>query len=234
MGIVQENVGDSGTDTPATIDATLPAATTAGAGRWVILVVASDATVNTPAGFSLDRSQVNNAGHYHFRKAAANGETSWTVTPTSAAATAWYVAEVNELDASAPLDQVTSLGTGASGTTQSTGTTGTTTQADELVFASFSLSVSGETTLTVDSYTNSFVERGDTHTDKAAGTDICLAVAAKQVAATGTQECTATYNVPGARTGIIVTYKLAEATPPSAAPAPLVAPSAAVARAATW
>lgn len=213
MAIVQQNSGNTGSAAPSSVDATLGAATTAGSGRYVIIIVSSDATVNTPSGFSVDRSQVNNAGHYVFRKSAANSETTWTITPTSAAATCWWVAEISGLDASSPLDQVQSQGTGSSGTTQSTGTTGTTTQATELAIASFSSSVANQTTVTGSGYTNSFVEQADTFTNRAgAATDVGLAVATKDLSATGTQECTVTWSVAVDRTGIMVTYKATAGT----------------------
>jgi hypothetical protein len=210
VGIVQENAGTTGTGTPASVDATLPAPTTAGAGRFVVIIVTCDNVVDTPAGFSIDRSQVNNAGHYHFRKAAADAEDTWTITPAAGAATCWYVAEVEDLD-STPLDQVNSTGTGSSGTTQATGDI-TTTVDDELIFVSYSCSVSNETLVQVTAYDPAtFVENADVFTEKASGTDVGLAVATRTVAATGTYGCTATWDVPVARTAIIVSYKLAPA-----------------------
>lgn len=213
MGIVQELSGNTGaTTSPTTFNATLPAPTTAGSGRYLVIVVACDNVVDTPPGFVVDEDQVNNAGHYVFRKSTANSESSWAITPGSGGgAAAWYAAELNELDASSPLDANahTSLGTGSSGSTQSTGTTGTPTVDDLLMIASFSMSTSGETDVNADAFTNDYVERADQFTEKVSGTDIGLYVAAKEISAAVAQECTVTYSASGARTGIMVGYKIA-------------------------
>src|SRR3954465_7232314 len=92
--VVQETTGTTTTATPTSYSVTLPSATTGGA---VLIIVNSDATVSTPAGFTLDASQVFNNGHYVFRKASSTGETSWTVTPGGAASGVWWVAEISGL-----------------------------------------------------------------------------------------------------------------------------------------
>ncbi len=205
--VAQEAGGTSGALAPATYAVTLPGPTTN--GNLVVIIVASDATVGTPSGFTLDRSQVNSNGHYHFSKVTAGAETIFTVTPNSSAAGVWYVAEISGLAASAT-DQVVSSGSGSADTVRSTGITGTTAQADELAFASFGSSTVG-TASTFGAETNSFTERITDQVTTTGGTNIGLAVASKVLSATGTVECTATVDGGGSAksTGVLVTYKVA-------------------------
>jgi hypothetical protein len=209
---VQENSGDTAATTaPASYAVTLGAATTL--GNQLIIIIVSNATVNTPAGFALDKSQVNNDGHYVYRKATAAGETSWTVTPTTADSGCWYVAEISGLTAS-PLDQVISTGAGTASTTRSTGTTPTTTQADELLLASWGSSSAVNPAPSWSGETNSFVEEiTDRRTTRTSGTNVGLAVASRIVAATGAYESTATASQSTTSTGILVTYKIAAVAP---------------------
>lgn len=204
---VQELGGTSGATAPATYSVTLPGPTTN--GNLVVIVVASDATVATPAGFALDKSQVNSNGHYHWSKVTTGGETGWTVTPNSSAAGCWYAAEISGLAAS-PTDQVASTGSGTGATTRSTGTTGTTAQAAELAIASWGASTVG----TADSWggqTNGFAERITDQGTTTGGSNIGLSVAALVLSATGAVESTATADGGQApkSTGIVVTYKVA-------------------------
>lgn len=207
MAVVQHNAGNTGTLTPASTDATLPVGTTA--GNTVLLIVSADATVATPSGFVLDRSQVNNNGHYVFRRAAAGaGETSWTITPSSSASVAWAVLELSALTAS-PLDGVASEGAGFGVSSRGTGTTGVTAQADELAVASIGLSIGGGSSNSVSSWSDSFAELRDTITTKASGTNVGVAVAVRTLTATGAYTSTATLAGISAATGIITTYKTA-------------------------
>lgn len=212
MGIVQQKSGNTGAAAaPTTFNATLDAATVAGSGRYLVIVVACDNVVPTPSGFTLDEDQVNNAGHYVFRKSAVDSETSWAIAPGSGGgAAAWWALELSQLDPSSPLDANahTSQGTGASGNTWSTGTTGTPTQDDLLMIASYSASVSGETDINATGFSNDYVEQIDEFTTKSSGTDIGLYGAVKTISAAAAQECTVTLDASAARTGIMVGYKL--------------------------
>jgi hypothetical protein len=203
----QESSGTSGATAPASYPVTLPGGTTS--GSLVVIVVASDATVTTPAGFNLDKSQVNSNGHYVFSKVTAGGETGWTVSPTSSAAGCWYVAEISGLTATS-LDQVASTGAGTTATTRSTGTTGTTAQAAELAIGSWASSVVG-TAVTWGAQTNSFAERITDVATTTGGSNVALSVASVVLSATGTAESTATADAGAATksTGIVVTYKVA-------------------------
>jgi hypothetical protein len=91
---VQELGGTSGAAAPATYPVTLPNPTTA--GNLIVIVVVSDATVATPAGFTLDKSQVNSNGHYHWSKIAASTGSSSGAT-TRSTGTTGVTAQANEL-----------------------------------------------------------------------------------------------------------------------------------------
>jgi putative cell wall-binding protein len=205
-GVVQQASGNTGTTTPASVTATLPAGTVA--GNTVLLVVVADATVATPAGFTLDASQVNNNGHFVFRKVAVAGETSFTFAPAVAASAAWYVAEVTGLAAS-PLDQTASTGTNVATPTISTGTTAATAQAEEFLLGSAGASLFGAPAPSFSGWTNGFVEVADTGTTKPAGTNVSLGVATRTATAVGTYGTTATLSTPAPATGIIATYRIA-------------------------
>ncbi len=204
---VQEQGGTSGATAPATYAVTLPSPTTN--GNLVVIVVASDATVADPPGFTLDKSQVNSNGHYHWSKTTAGGETTFTVTPNVSAAGVWYAAEISGLTAT-PTDQAVSTGSSSGATTRSTGTTGTTAQADELAIASFGSSTVGGA-VTWGGETNGFAERIADQVTTTGGSNVGLAVASLVLSATGTVECTATADGGQApkSTGIVVTYKVA-------------------------
>jgi hypothetical protein len=174
----------------------------------VLLVVVADATVATPAGFTLDASQVNNNGHFVFRKVAVAGETSFTFAPAVAASAAWYVAEVTGLAAS-PLDQTASTGTNVATPTISTGTTAATAQAEEFLLGSAGASLFGAPAPSFSGWTNGFVEVADTGTTKPAGTNVSLGVATRTATAVGTYGTTATLSTPAPATGIIATYRIA-------------------------
>lgn len=206
---VQELGGTSGAAAPATYPVTLPNPTAA--GNLVVIVVASDATVATPAGFTLDKSQVNSNGHYHWSKTTAGGETGWTVTPNSSAAGVWYAAEISGL--TPPADQTASTGSGTGATTRSTGTTGVTAQANELAIASWGSSAVGAA-LTWGGQTNGFAERITDQVTTTGGSNIGLAVASAVLSATGTVESTATADGGAApkSTGMVVTYPVAGTT----------------------
>lgn len=210
VSFVQENNGTTGTGTPSSVNATLPSGTTS--GNTLILIVNCDATVNTPSGFTLDRQSVANCGLYIYRKATSNGETSWTVTPTSAASTVWYVAEISGLTAS-PLDRVASQ-TGGSSSSASTGTTATTTQDDELAIGAWGASRTGSTAATWSSHTNGYSERlADVVTNKGSGTNVGLSVATLILTTTQTTSSTATAAASQFWATAVATYKIDAAAP---------------------
>lgn len=211
-----------GADAP-NVAATLPLPTSP--GNRVVIAVTSNATLQTPSGFGVDRSQVNNNAEYRFGKATgAGGETSWTIAPTSGnAAIAGFVMEVAGLTAS-PVDQVISAGSGTNSSTRSTGTTPTTTQAAEWLLASCAWSRGSGAVNSINdgSWTNGFtdvVKAGggvaEVATSKGSGTNVGIALAERTVSSTGTFETTATLAASSPGTAILVTYKISAADQPA-------------------
>lgn len=188
--LIQQAIGSTGSSTAATITPTLDAATAA--GNALIIVVVADTTVVTPIGFDRDVAQVNNDGHYVFRKSTDAGETSWTVTLGSTSAACWWAAEISGLAAD-PLDAAsTSTGSSGQASTFATGATGTIARADSLLLASVGTSAAVNPGRTVTAWTNSFAAQKTTSTSKASGTNVGLGVAVLFPDASGTFETTAT------------------------------------------
>lgn len=180
-------------------------------GNLLVLCVNSDATMSTPTGWTVGKSQVNDSGGYIYWRIADNTSTD-TPTLNNGASTCIAWAEYSGNAASQP-DASASTGASTSGGTRSTGTTGTTAQADELAVALWGWSGSGSG-FTWSGQTNSFVEQIDVGTTKGGGINVGLCVATKALAATGTVESTATVSTNKASVGIVVTFKAATATAP--------------------
>jgi len=198
MPVVQDWVfADTADTTPASVSVNLGLAATA--GTTLLVAVNSDATVNTPSGWTLVVSSIHFAGCYLFAKIAAGGETGVTATPTSSASTCVGIAEVSGFvgaNVAAQTDQTVSNGSSSGASTRSTGTTAATQQNDEYAVAVWGYSSSqtiyasgGANKWT--GQTNSFVEKGDQGTVKASGTNVGLCVAVKILTATGAVESTA-------------------------------------------
>lgn len=208
VALVQSNAGNTGTTTPSSLDATLPGAPTS--GNTLLLAVSSDATVATPSGWTKDREQVNNNGHYLFRKVATGAETSVTVTPSVGASTAWVYIELSGVATDDPLAGTTSTGSGSGSDTRNTGSTGTTTgAAGGIAVATFGLSLGSAGTGTTDTYNNSFTEvsGADTVTTKVSGTNVSCSMATRAVEADAAFACTATFSLSAPSTGIIAVYR---------------------------
>lgn len=208
---------NTGAADASSIQATLPNPTTP--GKRLIIEVNSNATLQTPAGFTLDKSQVNNNAHYSFSKdTGAGGETAWTIQTTAGSgAIAGFVKEVGGLTGS-PVDRTVSLGSGSNASTRSTGTTAETNQAAEWLSASCAWSRGSGAINSINdgSWTNSFTDSlqdgaviAETRTSKASGTNVGIALAERTVAATGTFETTATLSASSPGTAMMVTYKIA-------------------------
>jgi hypothetical protein len=189
------------TASPANVTVNLGA--TATAGNTLLVVVNSDATVNTPSGYTPLVSSIHNAGCYLFGKVAAGSETGVTATPTTAASTCVAIAEIGNLTGAAianRLDVTASAGSSTGSATWSTGTTGTTAQADEYAVAvwGYTASVGVGSDFTNGggnkwiNHTNSFVEKLDIGTSKASATNVGICIAVKDLSATGTVESTVT------------------------------------------
>lgn len=130
---VQSVYADSATATVVTQTATLVGPATA--GNLLIAIGASDATVATPAGYTLATSAVNASALYIWYKVAAGGETAVTLTPSVTDTCCAALLEYSGMAAS-PGDQVaTATGTGGTVGPVSAGSTPATSQASELVIA---------------------------------------------------------------------------------------------------
>jgi hypothetical protein len=181
----------------------LPEATTA--GNQLLIMIESDSVVNTPAGFTLDRSQVNSGAQYVFRKATSAGETSWTVTAPVSAHFGWWAAEVTGLQAS-PLDVAASNGQTTKVGTWTTPTI-TPTAGNRLLIASDGRQAH-DANYDAFGYTNSFVKIGEA-TSKYGSTDAGLSVAIRTVAANGSTGYSTSTDVDNSSpTAIIASYKL--------------------------
>lgn len=172
-------------------------------GSLLRLVVTSDSTITTPTGWTVDDSVVADAGHYLYFRISDNTATDApTVNPGARTCIAWAEHTGNT---ASPTDVSTSQATGTGAGSISTGTTGSTAQTDEQAIACFGSSRSGAAA-TWAGHTNGFTEVAST-TTSAGGVNIGLSVATKDLAATGTQECTATPSVSCSRHALIGTYK---------------------------
>jgi hypothetical protein len=187
----------------ASLSVTFSAAT---AGNLLVIMCASDATVSTPAGWSVAISDVGSMGAYLFYKVAAGGETSASLVPSVSDNIAAAFAEYSGTTAT-PLDQTATARTlSSSGTTQSTGTTGTTAQANELVVvgigAHSGLPSTAPSWVTATQRDGAFAGTGSPGSGAFLG-DFT-------VSATGTYTDTATLTAGASdRTGFIATFKLA-------------------------
>lgn len=228
---VQDWVATTTGTTASPTSASVSLGVTATANNVLLVAVNSDATVNTPAGYTSLVSSIHNAGCYLFGKVAAGSETGVTVTPTVAASTCVGIAEIGGLLAAviaSIIDKTASGGSAATTTTRSTGTTAGTVQADE-----YAVAVWGYTDGNVafpsggsnkwSGQTNSFVEKIDVGTTKASGTNVGLCIAVKDLGSTGTVESTASTS-PATTAGesLVATFKVAAAGPSFIAPLPYV------------
>lgn len=205
VSIRQQNSSDTVATTPASYTVTLPGPTMK--GNRLIIIVSSDATVTTPSGFTADASVVSSNGHYVFSKLSVDGESSWTVSPTTGAAGAWWVAEISSLYAASPVDKSATNSAASGSNSLSTGTTASTTELNCFVIATWGSSVAAVTSVTGSGQTNSFVEIVDRQTTKLTGTNVGLDVAIKTVNILGTQTSTITWSNTCGATGIVVAYK---------------------------
>lgn len=169
----------------------------------------SDATLTmSSSGWGTPIASVHDTGLYQWYKLAGASESlSVTVTPGSSASTEIVIEEwSNNLTTTpGPQDQWQVGSQLANAATVPTGTTGTTAQADEKAIAAFGWNDSAST-VTMNSYSNSFVEVVETK--GTGGTSTNLAVAEIDLAATGTVTCTGTLSstTNSAKSGLVGTY----------------------------
>jgi hypothetical protein len=195
-------------------------ATTAG-NAVLVIVGASGSITGVPAGWPAADRSIAGAVYAYSMPSIDAGETSWTFTLSGSSSVDWsfYVAELEGVDPTVPLEvsAVTLSGqTVVDGGTFSTTTTGQTAALDTVAYAAF---VADRTVApTWSNYTNDFEEVQEVTT----GTPtLRLAVARKTVVGTtGTFETTATLDTSGSSStstaALIVVYR--------AANSPVVAP----------
>lgn len=143
------------------------------AGNYLVVTANSDATVNTPTGFTLQPSVVDGNGAYIFVKVAAGTESSITVSPTSAANTSITACEYSGTTA-APFDTSNTSTITNSGGNTTTSVTVTTAADGELVIALAAIhlgSGSGGGAPTGPSWTNGAVNQLTTGTGGTTATD---------------------------------------------------------------
>jgi hypothetical protein len=238
FAVVQERIGNTGNVTePTSVTATLPAASTVGPGRYVIVMLVSYQFFTTvPAGWTLMKFEEDVQGQYFYIR-PADGLASWVFSISPAASSmAWWAAEIaGVLD----IDQMVVGGSSTASATSPTGNTpASTNQADEWAMAAFGYAqVTSTAARTASGYTNSFVERAETATARtgAGGENVGLAIADKTLTTTGVQSCTVTWSGTIEPTAMLVTFKII----PAAAAAParkgrVIASRQAVHRASRW
>lgn len=146
--LLQQNSGIwSGTSMTVTLSGAMTP------GSTLMLIVAGNTIVPTPAGWILRESQVNDMGHYLFTQ--SGGANSWNITTNNGAGT-WYVAELAmatyEMGASAN----DPLGSHAYATPTLTPAAG-----HRLLCASVASSSGDEIQRTISDWTDSFTEVAD-------------------------------------------------------------------------
>jgi hypothetical protein len=176
-------------------------------GNLLVLAVVSDATVNTPSGWTVVNSAVDFTGTYMYTKDAGASESATiTVSPASSATLAMAVLDYSGMSASS-LDK-TANATGQN-TPVSTGTTATTTQADEVLVGL--VGINQADSRTISSWSNSFTQQFNVATGSGLS-HVRLGLALRTVAATGAYVTAATLNdVQSNCSGIIGTFKIAAA-----------------------
>lgn len=135
-----------------------------------------------------------------------------TITITIGSSRARWAVEINEFDdpVASPLDK-TATNAPASSVTLSSGVTAATAQADELVVAAFGFG-SGRTITIPPGWS------GGAKVESSAGSgDRGLQVIHRYISAIGTQEGTLTLSTASTYAGVIATYKIPAAPPPSTA-----------------
>jgi hypothetical protein len=150
MAIVRQA---SGTFTATGFSPTLPAASSA--SNCVVLVIAGNTTVTTPASWTLRDSQVNFMGHYIYDRAGVS-LTSVTITSAAGQGT-WWIAEI----ASGAYQSSLSANNTAAGTTYNTPSLTPTAGTREVLASIASTAFSAGTARTVSGWTSSFIEQAD-------------------------------------------------------------------------
>jgi hypothetical protein len=203
---------NNGQFTTTSWNVTLPVASTA--SSTLVVIVAANTTVSTPASWTLRTSQVGNMGHYWFERA---GTSLSSIAFTSAAGAGVWT--IFELPTPAVYVSATGVNVSSAGTTYTT-PNHTPTAGARNVLASIGSSGSGGSVKTVSGWTASYVEETD---DSIATTDMPmhgtarLEYTADGTTATATTTTFSSTTGMGARTALIGSYSTtigAAALPP--------------------
>lgn len=195
MTIIQQA---SGTFTASGFSATLPGASSA--SNCVVLIIAGNTTITTPASWTARQSNVNEMGHYLYDRAGAS-LTSVTVTSAAGQGT-WWIAEIGS-----GAHDISSSANNIAQTTTYTTPSLTPTAGTRIVIASLASLTGFATVRTISGWTNSFVEQAD----------VCQASADYPMQGVATLDdftangstaysTTGTYSASSSRSAIIASY----------------------------
>lgn len=198
MSIVQQN---SGVFNGTSFTVTLPAPSVA--TNVVVVIVAGNTTVTTPAGWTLRSSQVNFMGHYLYDRAGGSASYAFT---NSAGQGTWWIAEIYKgVFDTAPTGQNATSANTTYNTQSITPGAGT-----RLVVASLASVATGGAARTISGWTNSFVEQVDLcQTTGATDAPMQGVAVLDNLAANGStaQTTTATYSASSTgRSALIASY----------------------------
>jgi hypothetical protein len=149
MAIAQDN--SAAYTASGTVNVTLPVAPSA--SSLVVVTIAGNVVINTPSGWTLRASQVNDMGHYMWTRPGDGTTSSWAFTITGQGV--WYVAEVENGS------YVSASGQNAVSPATTYTTTALTPSAGERVLIASIGSLSNSGVRTVSNWLNSYTEESD-------------------------------------------------------------------------
>lgn len=207
--LVQKQGAQSGSAV-ASLAVTLGTAPTA--GNTLIAACNSDATIATPAGFSLAVSAVSGQGLYIFYRVVQAGDSATvTFTPSVSDAVAGGVLEYSGLTAT-PLDKTASNTTNSSATSIATGTTATTAQADELLIVVVGPHAGNNHPWVLSSWTAGYTSQIEEPEGLNGASSAACHIGDRIVSATGTYAATGTWSPASSDAGAaIATFRIAAA-----------------------
>lgn len=175
----------------------------------LILCCTSDATLNTPAGYSLATSAISGTGCYIFYKVASAGESlTQSIVPTVSDTLCCHGFEYSGMATSNPFDQQSSFTNASGSTTVPCGTTGTTSQANELCIAAAGPHPTTPANTSA-SWSNSFSSLLDNSTGSGGSPNVELHTGFLKASSTGAFTTTATLTTSVVdQEGCIATFKI--------------------------
>lgn len=208
IALVQKKGAQSGASV-ASLAVTLDAPPTA--GNLLVACCNSDATVATPAGFTLAVSAVSGQGLYIFYRVVQGGDSATvTFAPSVSDSVAGGVIEYSGLLTASVLDQTAFNTTNAPASSLATGTTGTTAQASELVIVVVGPHAGNNHPWVLSSWSAGYtsqIEEPNGLATAASASSACH-IGDQIVGATGTYSATGTWSPPSSDAGAaIATFK---------------------------